>query len=77
MGVTPQHFSKIFKMETGIKYVDWLSELRIERAKEYLLEEKYTVKEVCFLVGYKDPNYFSRIFRKMVGVPPSEYREGM
>ena len=77
VGVTPQHFSKIFKMETGIKYVDWLSELRIERAKEYLLEEKYTVKEVCFLVGYKDPNYFSRIFRKMVGVPPSEYREGM
>ncbi|MBQ1393994.1 MAG: DNA-binding response regulator [Lachnospiraceae bacterium] len=77
VGVTPQHFSKIFKMETGIKYVDWLSELRIERAKEYLMEEKYTVKEICFFVGYRDPNYFSRIFKKMVGVPPSKYREGM
>lgn len=77
VGVTSQHFSKIFKMETGIKYVDWLSELRIERAKEYLMEEKYTVKEICFFVGYRDPNYFSRIFKKMVGVPPSKYREGM
>ena len=73
VGVTPQHFSKIFKQETGIKYIDWISELRIEQAKQYLLSDKYNIKEVCYLVGYKDPNYFSRIFKKVVGMSPSDF----
>lgn len=73
VGVSPQHFSKIFKQETGANYVDWLTKLRIEQAKKYLHAGKHTIKEVCFQVGYKDPNYFSRIFRKIVGMTPSEY----
>lgn len=73
VGVTPQHFSKIFKLETGRNYVDWITELRIELAKQYLTDGKHTIKEVCYLVGYKDPNYFSRIFKKVQGVTPSEY----
>lgn len=73
VGVTPQHFSKIFKQETGRNYVDWLTELRMELAKQYLTDGKRTIKEVCYLVGYKDPNYFSRIFKKVQGVTPSEY----
>ena len=82
VGVTPQHFSKIFKLETGTNYVDWVTELRMEQAKKYLLRGKPTMKEVCFLVGYKDPNYFSRIFKRIVGMPPREYvkhqqREGL
>jgi len=82
VGVTPQHFSKIFKLETGTNYVDWVTELRMEQAKKYLLRGKHTMKEVCFLVGYKDPNYFSRIFKRIVGMPPREYvkhqqREGL
>ena len=54
----------------------------MEQAKKYLLRGKHTMKEVCFLVGYKDPNYFSRIFKRIVGMPPREYvkhqqREGL
>lgn len=73
VGISPQHFSKIFKMETGTNYVDWLSDLRIEQAKKYLSNGDRTIKEICYLVGYKDPNYFSRIFKKIVGMSPSEY----
>lgn len=73
VGVSPQHFSKIFKLETGTNYVDWITELRMEQAKQYLIEGGRTIKEICYLVGYKDPNYFSRIFKKNIGVAPSDY----
>ncbi|SFR63505.1 helix-turn-helix domain-containing protein [Anaeromicropila populeti] len=73
VGVTPQHFSKIFKEETGFNYVEWLTNLRIEKAKEYLMEGNKTIKEICYLVGHNDPNYFSRLFKKTVGKSPSEF----
>ena len=73
VGVSPQHFSKIFKLETGTNYVDWITELRMEQAKQYLTEGRRTIKEICYLVGYKDPNYFSRIFKKKFGISPSDY----
>lgn len=73
IGISPQHFSKTFKEEMGINYIDWLTNLRIENAKKMMIEEKCTVKEVCYMVGYNDPNYFSRIFKKIEGVTPTEY----
>lgn len=76
VGVSPQHFSKIFKNQTGTNYVDWIAHLRIEKAKQYLNVGDKTMKEICMLVGYKDPNYFSRIFKKNVGMTPSEYATG-
>ncbi len=73
VGVTPQHFSKIFKREMGINYIEWLTNYRIDMAKELLMERKNAIKEICYQVGYTDPNYFSRIFKKTVGVSPKEY----
>ena len=73
VGVTPQHFSKVFKKELGINYIDWLTNYRIDVAKELLLEGKEAVKEICYRIGYNDPNYFSRIFKKVVGMTPKEY----
>lgn len=76
IGISPQHFSKIFKEETGINYIEWLTNLRLDIAKRLLAEGKKTVKEVCYVVGYNDPNYFSRIFRKIVGTSPTEFARG-
>lgn len=73
VGITPQHFSKIFKEEIGENYVEWLTNLRIDKAKKYLTAGDRNIKEICYLVGYKDPNYFSRIFKKSVGMSPTEY----
>lgn len=73
IGISPQHLSKLFKEETGINYVEWLTNLRIDMAKQLLTEGGQTVKEICYLVGYHDPNYFSRIFKKIVGISPTDY----
>ncbi|MEO3944772.1 AraC family transcriptional regulator [Gorillibacterium sp. CAU 1737] len=69
------YFSKIFKQHTGETFIDYLTGVRIAKAKAYIEAGELSLKEICFRVGYKDPNYFSRVFRKVTGVSPSDYRE--
>lgn len=74
VSVSPQYFSKIFKDEIGFTFVEYVRQERIEIAKGLLREQHYSVKEVCYKIGYNDPNYFSRLFKKLVGVSPTEYK---
>ena len=74
VNISPYYFSKIFKEETGEGFVEYLTGIRIERAKELLTTTEYSMKEICSMVGYADPNYFSRSFKKKVGVTPTEYK---
>jgi len=75
LNLSPYYFSKLFKEEVGITFMDYLTNLRIERAKELLSGSTQTMKEICSEIGYADPNYFSRIFKKNMGMTPTEYRE--
>ena len=52
-----------------------MTNLRIENAKILLLQSELSMKEICAEIGYTDPNYFSRIFKKCVGVTPTEFKE--
>lgn len=74
VAVSPQYFSKLFKEEIGVSFVEYLRNKRIEVAKEMLKAKTYSVKEICYEIGYNDPNYFSRLFKKLVGVSPTEYK---
>jgi Response regulator containing CheY-like receiver domain and AraC-type DNA-binding domain len=74
VNVSPNYFSKLFKDETGNNFIDYVTALRIEKAKKLLSDSKYVNKEISYQIGYSDPNYFSRIFKKIVGVTPTEYR---
>lgn len=71
------YFSKQFKKRTGYNFIEYLTYVRIEKAKSLLLNSLKSIKEICLEVGYSDANYFSRTFKKNVGVSPTEYREKM
>jgi len=76
VNISPYYFSRLFKEATGQNFIDYLTELRIDKAKELLSQTQYSMKEICAMCGYSDPNYLSKSFKKKVGVTPTEYREG-
>ncbi len=73
-GYADAYFCKIFKQYFGQSFVAWLTEFRVERAMELLVESDESVGHVGKLVGYPDANYFTKVFRRVAGVSPSEYR---
>lgn len=77
VNVSSFYFSKCFKESIGINFIDYLTEFRIEAAKDMLKKGEFNIKEICFEVGYSDPNYFSRVFKKIEGVSPTEYKSKM
>lgn len=74
--VNPAYFSQLFKKETGCGFNDYLNSLRLENAKILLRQPFLKINEVADMSGYNSIAYFNRIFKKYVGVTPSEYREG-
>lgn len=75
VGISPCYFSKLFKDRFGMTFIDYVTDVRIARAKKEMADPNKSLKEICFLVGYNDPNYFSRVFKKHTGMSPSEYRK--
>ena len=74
-GVHPQYLSRMFSQEKGESFVDFLTRLRVSKAKE-LLKSGQNVKETAAEVGYADANYFSRLFKKWEGLTPGDYAQG-
>lgn len=72
--LSPIYISKMFKEKLGINYIDFLTECRIEKAKKLLANPEKSLKAIALEVGYHEPNYFSKVFRKMNDLSPSEYR---
>ena len=76
MDMSPYYFSKLFKEVTGSNFVEYVTGVRMKRARELLLEGRKSIKQICAEIGYGDPNYFSRIFKKYEGCTPTEFKEG-
>lgn len=74
LGVSAAYFSTIFKKETGKTFINYLTDFRMERAVELLIEHDEKTYVIAQKVGYSDPNYFSYVFRKQFGVSPSKYK---
>ena len=68
------YFCKIFKQQFGQSFTSYLTECRIRHAKELLCRPTVNIKEIGLYVGYPDANYFAKVFRRMTGQSPSEYR---
>jgi transcriptional regulator GlxA family with amidase domain len=72
IALNPSYFCTVFAEATGHTPSDFLIELRIERAKEYLAHTQMSVMEVCVALGYS-PSYFSRLFKRHTGYTPGQY----
>lgn len=73
--MTPTYLSMLFRVNTGKTFIEQLTDIRIDKAKEMLKSTYLKNYEVAEKVGYRDSRYFSQIFKKKVGLSPSEYRE--
>lgn len=71
--ISPKYFADLFKKTYGQSVMDYLTDLRINRAKRYLAESKERLRDIALKVGYSDEFYFSRKFKKEVGVSPSDF----
>ena len=72
--VNASHLSRKFKEDTGMSLIDFINLNRIEAAKVYLQNNTSSITEIAFIVGFNDVNYFSRVFKKVIGLTPSQYR---
>ncbi len=74
VNLSPNHFSTIFSQETGRTFIEYLTFVRMEKAKELLRSTSMKTAEIAFAVGYKDPHYFSYLFKKTQECTPREFR---
>ena len=75
VGLNPSYLSSLFKTQTGMGFLEYVTLIRIEEAKTLLHDGKKTVAEIASDVGYSDTKYFTRLFKKHAGLKPSEYRK--
>ncbi|MCJ8008836.1 response regulator [Lederbergia wuyishanensis] len=71
----PSYLSSYFSTHHSIGFNEYLTHIRIEKAKEYLQNQKISISEISGLVGYSDHSYFCKVFKKMTGMSPSKYRK--
>ncbi|MGC8742579.1 MAG: helix-turn-helix domain-containing protein [Verrucomicrobiia bacterium] len=74
VNASPYYFCKIFKKYTGINFTDYVSRIRIERAKNLLMNPNIRICEIAFEVGFQSLTHFNRVFKRTTGLSPSEYR---
>lgn len=75
VNLSPNYFSHLFRKALGETFIEFLTRVRMEKAVDLLAENKYSLKEINFKIGYNDPNYFSRVFKRHYGVSPRNYQQ--
>jgi two-component system response regulator YesN len=76
VSLSNNHFCTVFSQETGVTFTEYLTSVRLARAKELLRDQQMRTSDVAFAVGYNDPHYFSYLFKKNTGMSPRDYRKG-
>lgn len=75
VGITAGYLSTLFSQKSGKNFVDYLNELRISHACDYLKQNYFKTYEIAYKVGFRDEKYFSKVFKKVMGQSPSDYRK--
>lgn len=74
LGISSSHLSSVFQKKTGYSPLNYLSHLKIQEACHYLDFSDMKINQISLMIGFDDPFYFSRLFSKVMGVSPSDYR---
>lgn len=77
MNYSDAYFCKLFKQCFKVNFSTYLNEFRVDHAKHMLAETGESIKEISIACGYTDSNYFTRVFRRITGMTPSEYRQSL
>lgn len=77
VGLNSSYFSKMFKDETGESYTDYLNRARVEGSKHLLNQSSFSLVDIAQMVGFNDQSYFTKIFKKIVGVSPGKFRKNI
>lgn len=72
--ISPPYLSSLFSKKVSMTIFEYITNIRINKAKELLRTTNYKILDICNEVGYKDPRYFNQVFKKQVGLAPSQYR---
>ena len=75
MNISPHYFSKLFKAQVGINFVDYITQRKINQAKEMITTTDHSLCSIAYALGFNEANYFSKVFKKTTGLTPSKYRE--
>lgn len=73
IGISQGYLSSVFKKQTGGNLNDYINQIKIEKAKELLEKHEYMMYEISDMLGFENPYYFSKVFKKLTGITPSEY----
>jgi len=74
LGFSPNYFSSLFKKHLGVSLVSYCNKLRVEKARQLLLQPNARIKEISNMLGFSDPYYFSVVFKKYTKLSPEQYR---
>ncbi len=74
MYLSPVYFSRVFKQETGVTFTQSLNKIRIEKACELIWTDRYRLTDIALMCGFEDQSYFTKVFKKILGVSPIQYK---
>ncbi len=77
VGLSPNYLSKLFRSETGVKFSDYLMDVKIKQAQRLLRNVDMKIYEIAYEVGYDNPKNFTRAFKQYTGLSPWDFREGV
>jgi YesN/AraC family two-component response regulator len=77
INMNTSYFSNTFKKETGVYFSDFLQKIRVEKSKGLLVQPQHKIYEIAEKVGFMDEKYYFKIFKKLTGITPNQYRNGV